>query len=160
VDREPRLQPGVEPAPAPEKLEEAAEREVEGRKAPERPEELQIGCAAKERRRRRDEQERQLSRDLPGRPGRPRRERDGEKGPGDEGRDRKVDRRDTAKRTERVAARARGAGAPGDEGRQRQAEADVRDADPEGEGGAEDEKREGGPLEAAAAEDRGKKRLR
>jgi len=71
-----------------------------------------------------------------------------------------VDRREAAKRTEKVAAGARGAGAPGDQGRQRQAEADVCDADPERERGAENEKRESGPLEAAAAEDRGEERLR
>jgi len=71
-----------------------------------------------------------------------------------------VDRRDAAERTEEVAASAGGSDPPGDEGRQRQAEADVRDADPEREGDTEDEEREGRPLEAAAAEDRGEKRLR
>ena len=71
-----------------------------------------------------------------------------------------MDRRDAAERTEEVAASAGGSDPPGDEGRQRQAEADVRDADPERQRGAEDEEYEGGPLEAAAAEDRGEKRLR
>jgi hypothetical protein len=71
-----------------------------------------------------------------------------------------VDRRDAAERPEEVTAPARRSDPPGDERRQRQAEADVRDADPERQRGAEDEEYEGGPLEAAAAEDRGEKRLR
>jgi len=160
VDGEAGLQAGVESTPAPDELQEAPERQVEGGEAPEGPEKPEVARVAEERGRNRDDQKRQLSGDLPGRPGGQRRERNGEERPPDEGRDRQVDRRDAAERPEKVAAGARGAGPPRDEGCERQSEAYVGDADAEGERRAEDEEREGRPLEAAATEDRGKQRLR